>query len=162
MSDSLLEFFLLPHLGQKLVPVLFSRVCSDTVLRFFIGKTYQAADVLAQNVELNVYLAAFLYVAEVGVCECIGYYTDLKAVIGRIAYSEAYAVHSNAAFVYGTISSLRHLAVVPVSEREYGAAFSLFYSRAFGSGVYVSLYNVSIQAPVHRHGTFHVYFVTYG
>lgn len=86
----------------------------------------QSADVLADDVELNIYKCAYLDVVEIGVLECVRNDAHLERVVGRVADGEAHSVDCHRTFVDGDVAASCHGLVELVLEGEYVASLRVF------------------------------------
>ena len=124
-------------------------------------EVHDAADVFADDVELEVDDAADFDLVEVGVFVGVGDDGHLEAVILRVAYGEAHAVDRYRALLDGHVAFGGHLGVEVVDEGVVAAAIDQVDSFATGCLVYVALHDVSVEAAVHEHAALEVHLVAY-
>ena len=118
-------------------------------------------NVLADDVELYVDHRTGFDGMEVRVIEGVRDDADLEGIACGTAYGEAYAVDRHAAFVHGKVSVPNHFLCALVLEGVLVAALLVLHGDAGGCLIHMSLNNVSVQAAVHQHGTFHVHLVAH-
>ena len=86
----------------------------------------QSADVLADDVEFEVYKCAYLDVVEVGVLESVRNDAHLECIVGWVADGEAHTVDCHRTFVDGDVAASCHSLVELVLECEYVASLCVF------------------------------------
>ena len=120
----------------------------------------QTANILADDVELEVHECALLYAAEVGVLECVGNYRHRESVVGRLADRQRHAVDRHAALVHSDVALALELRRHIVLEREDVAAVLVGHAGADRRRDHVSLHDVSVQTSVHAHAALQIHKVT--
>ena len=99
---------------------------------------------MAKDVELDIYLATYFEVVEVGVFEGEGDDAYLEAVAGGVAHGKANTIHCDLTFVDGTIASLDSFVAYFVFEGVDVASFCVFDVCAGGCGIDMALDDMTI------------------
>lgn len=115
-----------------------------------------ALDVLADQVEFQVYLVALLHRVHVGMVESIGDNGNGEVRFIQVIASEADAVDRDRALFYNIRSEMAGIA-----KRIIPAAVICTNRHARAGGIYMSKHNVPVEAAIHLQATFKVYHVTH-
>ena len=121
----------------------------------------QAGEVFAEYIKFYVDDCTNLYVAEIGILPRVRNDGYTKGVIGGANDSKRHPINSHGTLVDCEVSPPGHLHVSLVTESEIGAAIGIIHGHTGCSLIYVSLYNVSVEASVHDHGPLYVDLVTH-
>ena len=122
---------------------------------------HHTAQILADDVELNVHDTSHLEGMEVGMLVSIRNDGHLETIVGRIAYSQTYSIDGYGPLVHGHVTSLRHLLVEFIFKGEIPASFGILDVHTFGGLIHMALHNVSVQTSVHHHATFYVHLIAH-
>ena len=125
------------------------------------GKLHHAAEIFADDVELEVDYGIDADVVEIGIVEGVGNDAHLELVVGGATYSEADTIDSDATLVDRDISPACHLRVSLIAEAEDIAALLVLDTDAASCGVDMTLNDVAVEPSVHHHGTLHIHLVTH-
>lgn len=116
----------------------------------------QAGYVFSEDVKLKVDHRAHLDITEVGVCTGVRNDGHLESVVGGIADREGNAVYGYRPLVYREVSAPRHVGIELVFKLKVSTSVGIPHADATGCLVNMTLDDVPVQPPVHRHGAFHI------
>ena len=119
------------------------------------------ADILANDVKLDVHTASHLEGMEVGVLVGVGDDGHLEGIVRRVAHRQAHPVHRHRTLVHGQVSATRHLSVKRIFEGEVPASLRIVDGNALCRLVHMALHDVSVQPSVHHHRALHIHLVAH-
>lgn len=116
----------------------------------------QSADVLSNDVELDVNHRSWLDAMEIGELVGVRDDVDLEGVVGGITYSKAHAIHRDRSLIYCEITTLGHFLVEIVLECEGITTLLVFLSGADSRLINMALNDMSVEPAIHHHATLHI------
>ena len=100
---------------------------------------HHAAQILADNIKLQVHYATNLKRMEVGMLIGIWDNGNLESIFSRITDRQTNSIHCNRTFVNSKISSFCHFRIECILECKIPAALCVIYSYTSSSLIYMSL-----------------------